>query len=82
MQFNNSILQIMLLQVVLSNVSNTNATTVNFAGAGTTVSIGATATGTTTVNNDLDVTGNLQIGGLSELGAAEVHLSQTQVQLQ
>jgi len=51
------------------NVFNTNATTVNFAGAGTTVSIGA-STGTTTVNNDLDVTGNLQIGGLSELGVS------------
>jgi hypothetical protein len=35
---------------------NTNATTVNIAGAGTSVSIGA-ATGTTTINNDLAVTG-------------------------
>src|SRR5205085_189322 len=35
---------------------NTNATTVNIAGAGTTVSLGA-GSGTTTVNNDLAVTG-------------------------
>lgn len=41
---------------------NTTATTVNFAGAGTTVSIGA-ATGTTTVNNSLVVTGNLTVNG-------------------
>jgi hypothetical protein len=41
---------------------NTTATTVNFAGAATALSIGA-ATGTTTVNNDLTVTGNLTISG-------------------
>jgi len=41
---------------------NTNATTVNFAGAATTIAIGA-STGTTTVNNDLTVTGNLSVKG-------------------
>jgi hypothetical protein len=41
---------------------NTTATTVNFAGAATTLSIGA-ATGTTTVNNNLVVTGNLTVNG-------------------
>lgn len=41
---------------------NTTATTVNFAGAATTVSIGA-STGTTTVNNDLVVSGSLTVNG-------------------
>jgi hypothetical protein len=45
-----------------ATVFNTNATTVNIAGAGTTVGIGA-ATGTTTVNNALVVTGNLTVNG-------------------
>jgi hypothetical protein len=48
---------------------NTTATTVNFAGAATTVSIGASTGGAnsrggvTTVNNDLTVTGNLDVKG-------------------
>jgi hypothetical protein len=41
---------------------NTTATTVNFAGAATAISIGAVS-GTTTVNNDLSVTGNLTVNG-------------------
>jgi hypothetical protein len=41
---------------------NTTATTVNFAGAGTAVGIGA-STGNTTVNNNLVVTGNLTVNG-------------------
>jgi hypothetical protein len=41
---------------------NTTATTVNFAGAATTLSIGASS-GTTTVNNNLVVTGNLTVNG-------------------
>jgi hypothetical protein len=44
------------------NLLNTVATTVNFAGAATTLSIGA-ATGTTTVNNNLTVQGNLSVKG-------------------
>ena len=45
---------------------NTNATTVNAFGAATTLGLGATS-GTTTINNGLDVAGNLSIGGLSDL---------------
>ena len=41
---------------------NTTATTVNFAKAATTLSIGA-ATGTTTVNNNFTVAGNLTVSG-------------------
>ena len=41
---------------------NTTATTVNFAGAATTLSIGA-GTGTTTVNNNLTVAGDLVVNG-------------------
>ena len=51
------------------NVFNTNATTINAFGAGTDIGIGA-STGTTTINNDLEVTGNLQIGGLSDLSVS------------
>jgi len=51
------------------DVFNTVSTTVNFAGAATSVNIGA-STGTTTVNNDLSVSGNLQIGGLSDLSVS------------
>jgi hypothetical protein len=45
---------------------NTNATTLNVGGAATTVSIGA-ATGNTTVNNSLVVTGNLTVNGTSTI---------------
>jgi len=41
---------------------NTTATTVNFAKAATAISIGA-ASGSTTVNNDLVVTGNVTVNG-------------------
>jgi hypothetical protein len=41
---------------------NTNATTLNIGGAATTVSLGA-GTGTTTVNNNLTVSGNLTVNG-------------------
>jgi hypothetical protein len=44
------------------NLVNATATTVNFAGAATTLTIGAT-TGTTTVRNALVVTGNLTVNG-------------------
>jgi hypothetical protein len=43
-------------------VFNTTATTVNAFGAATTLSIGA-ATGTTTVNNSLTITGDLVVNG-------------------
>lgn len=41
---------------------NANATTLNIGGAATTIGIGA-ATGTTTVNNNLTVTGDLLVSG-------------------
>jgi hypothetical protein len=44
------------------NLVNTTATTVNFAGAATTLEIGA-ATGTTNINNNLDVDGDVNIDG-------------------
>ena len=44
------------------NLANTTATTVNLAGAATTVNVGA-ATGTTTVKNNLVVDGDLQVKG-------------------
>lgn len=44
------------------NLINSNATTVNFAGAATTLEIGA-ATGTTNINNNLDVDGDLNVDG-------------------
>ena len=49
---------------------NTTATTVNFAGASTTLSIGA-ATGTTTVNNGLSVSGAFTLGDNGDLGAID-----------
>lgn len=45
-----------------ASIFNANATTLNIGGAATTVSLGA-ATGTTTVNNDLVVSGNLTVDG-------------------
>jgi hypothetical protein len=48
------------------SVFNTNATVANAFGAATTVSIGA-STGTTTVNNNLVVTGNLTVNGTSTI---------------
>lgn len=44
------------------NLANATATTVNFAGAATTIEIGA-ATGTTNINNNLDVDGDVNIDG-------------------
>ena len=44
------------------NLVNTNATTVNIAGAATLVDIGS-ATGTTSINNNLDVDGNINVDG-------------------
>jgi len=44
------------------NLANTTATTVNAFGAATTIEIGA-STGTTNINNDLDVDGDVNIDG-------------------
>ena len=48
-----------------ASVFNTNATTLNIGGAATTVSIGA-GSGTTTVNNNLVVTGTFTVNGTTE----------------
>ncbi len=45
-----------------ANIANATVTTVNFARAATTLSIGA-STGTTTVNNNMTVAGNLVVQG-------------------
>ena len=44
------------------NLLNTTATTINFGGAASVISIGA-VTGTTTINDDLVVTGDLTVNG-------------------
>jgi len=48
------------------NLVNATATTVNFAGAATTLNIGA-ATGNTTVNNNLIVTGDFTVNGTASI---------------
>jgi hypothetical protein len=48
-----------------ASVFNANATTLNIGGAATTVSIGA-GSGTTTVNNNLVVTGTFTVNGTTE----------------
>lgn len=59
------------------NLLNTNATSVNFAGAGILVEIGA-ATGTTNINNNLDVDGDLNIdGGDLTVSTATFNLANT-----
>jgi site-specific recombinase XerD len=50
------------------NLLNTTATTINFAGAATSISIG-NASGTTTVNSGLTVTGTSTLNGNVVLGA-------------
>jgi len=49
------------------NLINTTATTVNFAGAATTIIMGASNNGTTTVRNNLVVSGNLTIQGTTTI---------------
>lgn len=48
------------------NLLNANATTINLGGAATNIQIGA-ATGTTNINNDLDVDGNALVNGNLEV---------------
>lgn len=52
----------LITTATIATVFNTNATTVNIAGAATTVSLGA-GSGTTTVNNGLTVKGDLTVQG-------------------
>jgi hypothetical protein len=49
------------------NLINTTATTVNFAGAATALTMGASGSGTTTVRNNLTVAGNLTIQGTTTI---------------
>lgn len=51
-----------LTTATTGNIFPTNATTINFGGSATTVNIGA-GTGTTTINNNLNVGGSLTAGG-------------------
>jgi hypothetical protein len=46
------------------NLINSNATTVNFASAGTSINIGAT-TGTTNIKNNVDIDGTLNVDGVA-----------------
>ena len=53
------------------NIANQTATTINFGGAGTNITIGAT-TGTTTIRNDLSLSGGLTIGNNLTVGSSNV----------
>ena len=53
------------------NLINTTATTLNIGGAATAVSIGA-STGTTTINNNLSLSGGLTIGNALTVGSSQV----------
>jgi hypothetical protein len=57
---------------------NSIATTVNFAGAATVVNIGSALPGTTTINNDLVVAGNITFGsGATQLSATVINIDDT-----
>ena len=59
------------------NLVNANATTVNFASAGTTINIGA-ATGTTTIKHNVDIDGDLNVdGGDLTVGSVAFNLANT-----
>ena len=47
------------------NLINEAANTVNFAGAGSAITIGADSVGTTTIRNDLIINGDLKVNGTS-----------------
>jgi hypothetical protein len=55
------------------NLVNSTATTVNFAGAATTISMGSALPGITTINHDLVVTGSLTVNGpASSIGSSSL----------
>ncbi len=58
------------------NLINSTATTVNFAGAGTTINIGALS-GNTNVNNNLNVTGNTVLTGDLQVNGGDITTTQT-----
>ena len=66
-----------------ASVFNTNATTLNIGGAATTISVGNTShTGTTTVNNDLVVYGNITFGnGASQISSTTIQVDDTLISL-
>jgi hypothetical protein len=64
------------------NLVNDTATTVNFAGAGTAITIGANGTGTTTVRNNLTVSGDLTVSGTNTtINATAVTIRDNAIQL-
>jgi hypothetical protein len=64
------------------NLVDTNATTVNFARAGTAITIGASAVGTTTIRNNLTVNGDLTVSGTNAtISATSVTVADNAIQL-
>jgi hypothetical protein len=64
------------------NLIDTGATTVNFARAGTAITIGANALGTTTVRNNLIVSGDLTVSGTNAtISATSVTVADNAIQL-
>jgi hypothetical protein len=64
------------------NLVDTNATTVNFARAGTAITIGASNLGTTTVRNNLTVNGDLVVSGTNAtISATSVTIADNAIQL-
>ena len=61
---------------------NTSATTVNFAGAATTVNIGALTTSTVYIKNDLQVAGNIYFNGTAnQLSATNLSVNDSLIYL-
>jgi hypothetical protein len=64
------------------NLINDTSTTVNFAGAGTAITIGANGVGTTTVRNNLTVSGDVTLSGTNAtLSATSVTIADNAIQL-
>lgn len=64
------------------NLVNTTATTVNFAGAGTAITIGANAVGGTIIRHNLTVTGDLIVNGTNAtIAATSVTIADNAIQL-
>jgi hypothetical protein len=64
------------------NLIDATATTVNFARAGTTITLGANGVGTTTVRNNLTVNGDLTVSGTNAtISATSVTIADNAIQL-